>query len=142
MQGLVQQILNFVVEYGFDGVDIDYEDNIGFQGGYDGIAFLNGLTSGLAAALPSGQNIITHAPQAAYWDNSGAIFQWRTGGVAPYVRLWQTVAYQIAWINNQFYNTPYYDKDAATKVHWYDNIAAITGPEKLLRSTPVHVPPG
>jgi chitinase len=132
VQRLVQQIVNFVTMYGLDGVDIDYEDNAGFQGAYNGIAFLNALTSGLATGLPPGRNIITHAPQTAYWDASGAIFQWRTGGIAPYVRVWQTVGGKIAWINNQFYNTQYYDKDAATKVQWYNNIAAITGPQKLL----------
>ncbi len=132
LQGLVKQIVDFAAMYGFDGVDIDYEDNAGFQGAYDGIAFLNALTSGLATGLPPGHNIITHAPQTAYWDNSGAIFQWRTGGIAPYVRVWQTVGYQIAWINNQFYNTPHYDKDAPTKVQWYNNVAGITGPQKLL----------
>ena len=39
---------------------------------------------------------------------------------------------QIAWINNQFYTNPDYDKDAATKVLWYQRVAAITGAQKLL----------
>jgi chitinase len=32
ISGLVTQIVNIVVQYGFDGVDIDYEDNRGFMG--------------------------------------------------------------------------------------------------------------
>jgi len=132
MQTLVNGIVANVNLYGFNGVDIDYEDNAGFQGAYDGLAFLNGLTSGLATSLPPGRNIITHAPQTAYWDNSGSQFKWKTGGTAPYAFIWKEVGYKIAWINNQFYNTPYYDKDDPTKVTWYKNIAAITGPQKLL----------
>jgi hypothetical protein len=60
--GLVDQIVNFVTTNGFNGVDIDYEDDSGFTGTYDGIGFLSELTNGLyQALLPSGQNIITHA---------------------------------------------------------------------------------
>jgi chitinase len=72
VNGLVNQIVNFVNSYGFNGVDIDYEDNNGFQGGYDGIGFLSNLTSGLYQALPAGRNIITHAPQTPYWDPNAA----------------------------------------------------------------------
>lgn len=131
---LVEQLVYVVTAFGLNGVDIDYEDNNGFQGTYDGVTFLDQLTSGLAAALPSGQNIITHAPQTAYWDNSGAIFQWAptADGLAPYAQIWNDVGNQITWINNQFYNTGYYDQDDPTKVMWYQNVAAITGPEKLL----------
>jgi chitinase len=129
---VVNNIAAFVKNNGLNGVDIDYEDNAGFQGAYDGVGLLNSLTSGLATTLPPGRNIITHAPQTAYWDNSGAVFTWKTGGIAPYVRTWQTVGRQIAWINNQFYNTAHYDKNDATKVQWYNNVAAITGPQKLL----------
>jgi hypothetical protein len=42
------------------------------------------------------------------------------------------VGNQITWINNQFYDNPDYDKDAATKVLWYQNVAAITGAQNLL----------
>jgi hypothetical protein len=42
------------------------------------------------------------------------------------------VGNSVAWINNQFYNNAAYDNDAATKVLWYQRVAGITGPEKLL----------
>ena len=124
---LVSQIVNFVTRYGFDGVDIDYEDDNGFTAArtYDGIGFLSALTNGLAQALQPGQNIITHAPQTPYWDAKG---DYNEG----YTQVWQNVGDQITWINNQFYNNASYDATAADKVNWYRKIAAITGPEKLL----------
>jgi chitinase len=125
VNGLVNQLVNWVTDYGFNGVDIDYEDDAGFTGTYDGIGFLSALTSGLAQALPFGQHIITHAPQTPYWDPNG-------GYNNAYTQIWQQVGNQITWINNQFYNNSPYDKDAALKVLWYRNIVAITGSEKLL----------
>jgi chitinase len=129
VSGLVAQIVNFVTTYGFNGVDIDYEDDNGFTGVYDGVGFLSALTSQLFGALPSGQNIITHAPQTPYWDPSY--------NGAPYAQIWQRVGSQIAWINNQFYNNSSYDNDAATKVLWYGKVANITGAQKLLVGVPV-----
>jgi chitinase len=124
VNGLVNQIVNFVIIYGFNGVDIDYEDDAGFTGTYDGIGFLSDLTTRLYQALPLGQNIITHAPQTPYWDPNYYN--------APYAQIWQRVGDRIAWINNQFYNNTDYDKDAPTKVLWYQNVARITGARKLL----------
>jgi chitinase len=123
--GLVNQIVSFVTNYGFNGVDVDYEDDTGFTGTYDGVGFLSALTSRLAQALPAGQNIITHAPQTPYWDPNAAYDN-------AYTQIWQRVGNQITWINNQFYNNSDYDKDAPLKVTWYRNIVAITGSEKLL----------
>jgi chitinase len=127
---LVKQLVGCVTSYGFDGVDIDYEDDAGFTGTYDGVGFLTALTSGLAQALPAGQNIITHAPQTPYWDPDGRYNN-------AYTQIWQQVGHQITWINNQFYNNRAYDHDAALKVLWYRNIAAITGSERLLVGAPV-----
>jgi chitinase len=122
---LVGQIVSFVQQYGFNGVDIDYEDDNGFTGGYNGIAFLNSLTSQLAQALPPGQNIITHAPQTPYWDTNY--------NNAPYAQIWQQVGNQITWINNQFYDNSGYDQDAPTKIQWYNTIVGIMGgAQKLL----------
>jgi chitinase len=129
VNGLVNQLFNFVTSNGFNGVDIDYEDDAGFTGVYDGIGFLTALTSGLAQALPSGQNIITHASQTPYWDSNFHN--------APYAQIWQRVSNQITWINNQFYHNPDYDRNAATKVSSYRNIVAITGSEKLLVGVPL-----
>jgi chitinase len=96
----------------------------GFTGSYDGIGFLTTLTSALAEALPSGQNIVTHAPQTPYWDSC-----WNN---APYAQIWQQVGNQIAWINNQFYNNPSWDATPDLKVQWYQSVAAITGAQKLM----------
>ncbi|HTD15983.1 MAG TPA: glycoside hydrolase family 18 protein, partial [Chthoniobacterales bacterium] len=124
VNGFVDQIVNFVTTYGFNGVDIDYEDSGGFTGSYDGIGFLTALTTALAGALPLGQNIITHAPQTPYWDS-----RWNN---APYAQIWQQVGDQITWINNQFYNNPPWDATPDLKVQWYQNVAAITGAQKLM----------
>ncbi len=128
--GLVNQLVSWVTNYGFNGVDIDYEDDAGFTGTYNGVAFLIALTSGLAEKLPAGQNIITHAPATPYWDPNG-------GYDNAYTQIWQKAGSQITWINNQFYNNGDYDHTAALKVHWYRNIVAITGSEKLLMGVPV-----
>jgi chitinase len=122
--GLVEQIVSFVTINGFNGVDIDYEDDAGFTGTYDGIGFLIALTNGLAEALPSAQNIITHAPQTPYWDPNY--------NNAPYAEIWQGAGNQITWINNQFYNNPPWDATPDLKVEWYDKIACITGAQKLM----------
>jgi chitinase len=121
---LVEQLASFVTSNGFNGVDIDYEDDAGFTGTYDGIEFLIALTNGLAQALPSGQNIITHAPQTPYWDPKY--------NNAPYAEIWQGAGNQITWINNQFYNNPPWDATPDLKVEWYDKIACITGAQKLM----------
>ena len=127
--GLVNQIVAFVNNYNFNGVDIDDEDDAGFgnNAAYDGVAFLSALTSGLYQALPSGKNIITHAPAPDYWNSHS---QFARGGNAPYVQIWQNVGNQIAWFNNQFYDNGL--DDAASKVTKYQAIAGITGPQKQL----------
>jgi chitinase len=126
MSGLVEQIVAWVESLGADGVDIDFEDSHAFTGkaGYDGITFLSELTSGLHQALPSG-SIITHAPQTPYWDKN-SLYK------AAYCNLDSQVGSSIAWYNNQFYNNPRYDQDAATKVASYLMVAEEIGPTKLL----------
>jgi chitinase len=126
VSALVQQIASWVESIGADGVDIDFEDSNAFTGkaGYDGIAFLSALTSGLAQALPPG-SIITHAPQTPYWDKNSEY-------KAAYDQVHSQVGNSIAWYNNQFYNNRRYDSDAATKVACYLMVAGETGPTKLL----------
>lgn len=123
---LVEQIVSWVGSIGADGVDIDFEDSNAFTGeaGYDGITFLSELTSGLSQALPSG-SIITHAPQTPYWDTNSRYN-------AAYSEVDSQVGSSIAWYNNQFYNNPRYDSDAATKVASYLMVAEVIGPTKLL----------
>ena len=137
MAYLVRQILEFVAYYNFDGVDIDYEDDAGFGDNrtYDGVTFLSNLTTLLADNLPSGQNIITHAPQTPYWDSHS---EFAAGGIAPYYQIWQNVGNQIDWINNQFYNNSGYDAYADLKVEKYQAIVGlIGGPQKLLLGAPL-----
>ena len=127
---LLEQIVNFVTDYNFDGVDIDYEDNAGFGDNrtYDGVDFLSRLTSALAQRLPSGQNIITHAPQTPYWDSHS---EYARGGIAPYYQIWQNVGNQIAWVNNQFYNNSDYDSSAERKIVKYQ---AVAGPYRTTKT--------
>ena len=133
---LARQIIDFVTYYNFDGVDIDYEDNAGFGDNrtYDGVTFLSNLTTLLAANLPSGHNIITHAPQTPYWDSHS---EFAAGGIAPYYQIWQNVGNQIDWINDQFYNNSDYDSYAARKVEKYQAVAGLIGPQKLLLGAPL-----
>ena len=132
--GLVQQIYNVVTTYGFNGVDIDYEDDSGFDqpgqsASYDGAGFLVALTNGLYQALPAGQNIITHAPATPFWDPQGGYYAANTQ-IAAYTQIWQQAGNQIAWFNNQFYDNGVDDPDA--KVAEYQAIAGITGPQTQL----------
>jgi chitinase len=133
---LARQIINFAAAYNFDGVDIDYEDDAGFGDNrtYDGVGFLSLLTTLLADTLPSGQNIVTHAPQTPYWDSHS---EFAAGGIAPYYQIWQNVGNQIAWVNNQFYNNSSYDSSASRKVDKYQAVAGLIGPQKLLLGAPL-----
>ena len=126
LSGLVEQIVAWVESIGADGVDIDFEDSNVFTGkaGYDGVAFLSELTTGLSQALPPG-SIITHAPQTPYWDENSSY-------KAAYFKVHSQVGNSIAWYNNQFYNNPRYDTDAATKVASYLTVAEEIEPTKLL----------
>jgi chitinase len=126
LSGLVEQIVAWVESIGADGVDIDFEDSNAFTGkaGYDGVAFLSELTTGLSQALPPG-SIITHAPQTPYWDKNSSY-------KAAYFKVHSQVGNSIAWYNNQFYNNPRYDTDAATKVASYLTVAEEIEPTKLL----------
>ena len=130
VDGLVQEVAGYVTANGFNGVDIDYEDDSGFTGTYDGITFLINLTNGLANSLPSGQNIITHAPAPNYFDPDG-------GYDNAYTKIWERAGSNISWFNCQFYNNPPYDSSAGNKVFWYETIAGTTGAPELLMGAPV-----
>jgi chitinase len=104
VDNLASQIANFVYANGFNGVDIDFEDSSAFNAGgaYDGVAFLTELTDDLYYQLSQApffeQNIITHAPQTAYWlDDYNYPYP-------PYAQIFWNSGNEIAWFNNQTYN--------------------------------------
>jgi len=138
VNGLVEQIVGYVTANGLNGVDIDYEDDNGFAGGpdgagvYDGITFLIELTNGLAQELPSGRNIITHAPQPPYLDpKPNARYK------NAYTQIWQGTGNNISWFNCQFYDNPEYSSSASRKVSWYETFARTIGASELLMGVPL-----
>jgi hypothetical protein len=132
---LEQQLVSIVINNGFDGVDIDFEDTNSFTGnlGYDGVLFLIQLTKDLYSQLQ--QNglqwpIITHAPQTPYWfTNDG--FNWNPNyDYAPYSLVYGGAGNDIAWFNNQFYSNCFsggWDCNAQSKINDYYNIVASSG---------------
>ncbi|OKH88611.1 glycosyl hydrolase family 18 protein [Thalassospira sp. TSL5-1] len=114
----VEALIEFVKEYKFDGIDIDWEDtanlaNVAQQnGGYDAVAFLVNLTKKLRAGLPAPQYIITHAPQPPYFDH--AFYG------ATYMEVMRQAGDAIDYLNIQYYNNPDYvgddGKEQAAKV--------------------------
>ncbi|EIW78011.1 glycoside hydrolase family 18 protein [Coniophora puteana RWD-64-598 SS2] len=92
-------LATWVIQYGLDGVDIDYED---FQAmnKKDGTAenWLIKFTTELRKKLPSPQYVITHAPVAPWF--SGA----PTYPSGAYLAVDKAVGSMIDWYNIQFYN--------------------------------------
>lgn len=86
----------WVIEYGLDGIDVDYEDFDAFDAG-TAEAWLVTFTQALRAQLPEGQYILTHAPVAP-WFSPG---MWTNGG---YLQVNSEVGSSIDWYNVQFYN--------------------------------------
>lgn len=120
--GLARQIADFVIARGLDGVDVDFEDTAGFESGssYDGVAFLVSLTRELAAALPAGRNLVTHAPQPPYLAPG---FE---GG--PYLKVLQQAGDDISWINLQYYNNPgFQDPGQITGLSGSPFVSSVTG---------------
>jgi chitinase len=87
-----------VKKYGFDGADIDWEDDSAMQGG-TGEQWLITFQKALRAELPSGQYLISHAPQAPYFIVNKA--QYPNGA---YQTIHKEVGDSIDWYNTQFYN--------------------------------------
>ncbi|KAJ7155373.1 glycoside hydrolase family 18 protein [Mycena crocata] len=89
---------NWVIQFGLDGIDVDYEDFNAFDAG-DGKAeaWLISFTTQLRKLLPQGQYILTHAPVAPWFSPS----IWGGGG---YLKVHASVGNLIDWYNVQFYN--------------------------------------
>ncbi|KAJ7116028.1 glycoside hydrolase [Mycena epipterygia] len=89
---------NWVIQYGLEGVDVDYEDFKAIDAGDGkGEAWIISFTKQLRARLPQGQYVITHAPVAPWF----APKIWGGGG---YLRVHESVGDLIDWYNIQFYN--------------------------------------
>ncbi|VDB91374.1 unnamed protein product [Peniophora sp. CBMAI 1063] len=87
----------WVVEYGLDGVDVDYEDFTAFNGGTTAaVDWLVAFTTELRAKLPASDYIITHAPVAPWFEKG-----YSGGG---YLAVDSAVGSLIDWYNIQFYN--------------------------------------
>ena len=134
---LVGQLQTIVNNNGFDGVDIDFEDDNGFNGKYDGVNFLTQLTNNLYNALPQGHNLITHAPQTVYWTE-----KFKGYPNPPYPLVFQNTQGSVAWFNNQSYNNCLNggntDCTAQQKFNSYRAIVRLgVPPAKLLVGLPV-----
>ncbi|KIJ51813.1 glycoside hydrolase family 18 protein [Sphaerobolus stellatus SS14] len=88
----------WVIQFGLDGVDVDYEDFTAVNAG-DGKAeaWLTSFTQQLRVKLPAGQFILTHAPVAPWFSPN------KFGGGA-YLTVNKNVGSLIDWYNVQFYN--------------------------------------
>ncbi|KAF9047087.1 glycoside hydrolase [Hymenopellis radicata] len=88
----------WVLEYGLDGVDVDYEDFAAMDAG-DGKAeaWLVSFTRQLRVHLPQGTYILTHAPVAPWFTPN------KYGGGA-YRIVHAQVGSLIDWYNVQYYN--------------------------------------
>ncbi|KAG7445582.1 glycoside hydrolase family 18 protein [Guyanagaster necrorhizus] len=96
----------WVIEYGLDGIDVDYEDTAAMNAG-TAEEWLISFTSELRAYLPQDQYIVTHAPVAPWFTPNSYV-----GGA--YTKVHQEVGDLIDWYNIQFYNqgaTEYTDCD-------------------------------
>ncbi|KAK0462028.1 glycoside hydrolase [Desarmillaria tabescens] len=86
----------WVIEYGLDGIDVDYEDFAAMNSG-TAEQWLISFTTALRASLPKDKYIITHAPVAPWFTPNTYV-----GG--GYTKINQEVGDLIDWYNIQFYN--------------------------------------
>ncbi|EIW78988.1 glycoside hydrolase family 18 protein [Coniophora puteana RWD-64-598 SS2] len=91
------QLAAWVIQYGLDGVDIDYEDYTAMNK-KDGSAeqWLITFTTELRKKLPASDYFISHAPLAPWFSPI-----YTSGG---YLKVDQQVGSLIDWYNVQFYN--------------------------------------
>ncbi|KJA28077.1 glycoside hydrolase family 18 protein [Hypholoma sublateritium FD-334 SS-4] len=88
----------WVIQYGLDGIDVDYEDFNAFDAGNGKAeAWLISFTQQLRTKLPQGTYLLTHAPVAPWFSPNA----WGGGG---YLKVHASVGNLIDWYNIQFYN--------------------------------------
>jgi len=96
--GTANTMAAWVIQYGLDGIDVDYEDfNAINAGNGKAEAWLATFTKQLRTQLPQGTYILTHAPVAP-WFSPGLF------GGGAYLTVESTVGSLIDWYNVQFYN--------------------------------------
>ncbi|KAI9328930.1 glycoside hydrolase [Obelidium mucronatum] len=93
-----QRLAEFVIEYGFDGADIDYEDNRAMHLG-KAEDWVISIMKTLRLHLPSPQFIISHAPQPPMFTKNKEFYP--KGG---YTTIHKNVGHLIDFYNVQFYN--------------------------------------
>ncbi|EIW77020.1 glycoside hydrolase family 18 protein [Coniophora puteana RWD-64-598 SS2] len=91
------QLAAWVIQYGLNGVDIDYED-FDAMNKMDGSAeqWLITFTTELRSKLPAADYIISHAPVGPWFST-----KYTSGG---YLKVDKQVGSMIDWYNVQFYN--------------------------------------
>ncbi|KAF9067829.1 glycoside hydrolase family 18 protein [Rhodocollybia butyracea] len=89
------QFAAWVIEFGVDGIDVDYEDFDAFNAG-TAEAWLISFTTQLRKMLPQGKFLLTHAPVAPWFRPNMP-----SGG---YLAIHKSVGSMIDWYNIQFYN--------------------------------------
>ncbi|KAH0835490.1 glycoside hydrolase family 18 protein [Lanmaoa asiatica] len=95
---VADNLASWVLQYGLQGVDIDYEDFAAFDSSAGTAeSWLISLTQQLRTRLPQGQYILSHAPVAPWFSPN----MWSGGG---YLQVHKSVGSLIDWYNVQFYN--------------------------------------
>ncbi|EJD39830.1 glycoside hydrolase [Auricularia subglabra TFB-10046 SS5] len=95
-RALAKKVADFVTDWDFEGVDVNYEDLNAFELG-TAENWIATFTEELRSYLPAPQYIITYAPLAP-WFMKG---RWPGGG---WLKVHETVGDLIDWYNIQFYN--------------------------------------
>ncbi len=108
------KLISFAQQYGFDGIDIDYEDTDAFNGSssYDAVQFLIALSKAIKAQ--NANCLVTHAPRAPHlydaYTPGGA-----TNSSNAYRAILSEAGDAIDWLNIQYYNNPWYVGDTVAE---------------------------
>ena len=130
---LAAKLAEIVRDNDLDGIDIDWEDTVGFTHPniYDGRQFLIDLTTALRNELPRSEGFeISHAPQPPYLDPSHGV-------IAGYFDVMNAVGEEIDFLNMQYYNNQ--PSDPAGILNHYQAVinSGVLTPDQLLVGKPV-----